>query len=77
MHFSDGSTYQGEWYLGRAWGPGVFTSAKGEAHDGEWANDQKHGPGIYSTPLTGTSLTGNWKWGVQSGLGVEKNANGE
>merc|ERR1719446_1355513 len=42
---TDGSWYDGNFFLGRKHGQGLFQDGSGNRYDGEWAKDQAHGSG--------------------------------
>ena len=70
MKFTDGTTYEGDWYLGFAHGEGTFTHEAGETYSGEWHDNMRHGKGI-SKHRNGGQYEGQWFKNAQEGVGVE------
>ncbi len=60
--WADGRRYEGEYYLDKKHGKGVYRWADGRVYDGMWKNGKQDGEGKY-TQKDGTVRVGIWKNG--------------
>merc|ERR1712100_582556 len=62
--FHDGSSYRGQYELGKRHGQGKFNSSNGSTYNGEWADGMKHGQGREKNTETGLVYEGKWEQDV-------------
>lgn len=58
MVYSDNSSYNGDWHLGKRHGQGEFVMSDGTVYRGQWCNDKAHGKGTLSIPFTSYTYNG-------------------
>eukprot|EP00927_Polykrikos_kofoidii_P048407 TRINITY_DN4268_c4_g1_i1.p1 TRINITY_DN4268_c4_g1~~TRINITY_DN4268_c4_g1_i1.p1 ORF type:complete len:391 (-),score=34.58 TRINITY_DN4268_c4_g1_i1:49-1221(-) len=66
----DGSTYIGQFVLGKAHGHGEFHAANGSVYVGQWVQETPHGFGKCTFPNAGW-YEGEWRQNARWGKGVE------
>ena len=66
--YADGSTYRGEWLLGKRHGHGLYTANDGTSYEGAWQYDGRHGVGALRT-AEGLCYEGEWRHDCPSGDG--------
>jgi len=72
--WSNGDTYEGEWFLAKRKGFGLMRYASGAIYSGEWYADEHHGQGIlYASNGT---YSGGWCHGARHGHGHFKSVDG-
>jgi hypothetical protein len=65
--YSNGDTYQGQWFEGKKQGQGTqFYNYFASVYQGEWKNDEKHGFGVMKMG-NGDEIQGQWENGTVSG----------
>jgi len=63
----DGSTYEGEFFKGKASGHGKL-DVQGHTYDGQWMEDLAHGSGVYDGG--GEHYSGQWVYNKKHGRGL-------
>ena len=69
MKYRDGSSYNGQWEVGKRHGNGIMHYKNGDIYEGEWANDKRHGYGIFNILDRGV-YEGEWEFDKMSGQGI-------
>ena len=65
--YTNGDTYQGQWYEGKKQGIGTyFYSYFGASYQGDWFNDEKNGFGVIRF-VNGDEIQGFWEHGTVNG----------
>ena len=59
---------QGDWFMEKAHGNGVYRHFDGTYYEGEWEADKQHGSGVETWP-DGAKFIGNYYNGVKHGKG--------
>jgi len=75
FHFSDGTTYKGQWKDGKREGQGFFSLPNGTTYEGQWKNDKIEGHGAVTYP-GGEKYVGELKNGRREGEGTFSFPNG-
>jgi hypothetical protein len=77
IHFSDGSSYEGDMKNGLFCGKGMFLYANGDYYEGDFENHLYHGEGKLMKKSENNSYIGHFFNGQRSGYGIYTYSNGD
>ena len=77
FNYSCGDSYSGQWLNGSYHGEGTYKSSTGgDNYVGQWKEDKCDGKGVYTYSDTNDTYDGGMVFGLRSGMGTYKFANG-